>query len=61
MFISGWIFTAVAVLHGLRLVFGWSAVIGSWSFPPWLSVIGLLVAGYLAFVAFRLAFRKVDN
>ena len=52
--VSGIIFTLVAVLHGLRLALGWSALIGSWSMPMWLSGVGLVIAGFLAYSAFNL-------
>jgi len=51
--ISGVIFFAVAVVHALRLVCGWQAIISGWAMPMSISVIGLVVAGYLAFEAFR--------
>ena len=31
------IFALIALLHLVRIVFGWSAVIGGWSVPMWLS------------------------
>ena len=54
LLISGIVFLVVAVLHALRLVLGWVAVIGSWVVPQGLSAAALLVAGYLAYTAFRL-------
>ena len=56
-FVSGFVFAAVSVLHALRLALRWEMVIGGWLVPTWLSVVGLLVAGYLASCAFRLARR----
>ena len=52
--VSGVIFTVVALLHALRLVRKWDMVIGGWAAPIWLSVAGILIAGYLAYTAFRL-------
>jgi len=52
--VSGAIFTVVAAVHALRLVRSWDMVIGGWAAPTWLSVVGVLVAGYLAYTAFRL-------
>lgn len=52
--ISGIIFLIVAVVHALRLVYGWQVIIGDWAMPTSISIIGLVVAGYLAFAAFRL-------
>ena len=52
--VTGIIFTAVAVLHGARLIRHWEAVIGGWSMPSWISVVALVVAGFLAWTASRL-------
>ena len=49
------IFSLVALLHLARIVFGWSAVIGGWSVPMWLSWIALVVTGALAYFGFGLA------
>lgn len=42
------IFSLVAVLHVLRLIFGWQAVIDGLVIPMWASVVGLIIAGGLA-------------
>jgi uncharacterized membrane protein len=52
--VSGVIFTVVALLHALRLFRNWDMVIGGWAAPTWLSAAGILIAGYLAYTAFRL-------
>ena len=49
------IFALVALFHLVRIVMGWPVVIGDWSVPMWVSWIGLVVAGGLAFFGFRLA------
>ena len=51
---AGVVFSLVAVLHALRLLLGWDAVIGGWHVPMWLSWLALAVAGYLAYTAFKL-------
>jgi hypothetical protein len=53
-FTVGAIFTAIAVVHLLRLLFGWEAMIAGWPVPRWISWVALVVAGYLAFEAIRL-------
>ena len=53
--IAGTIFGLVALLHVLRLVFGWEVVIGSFSFPVWPSWVAPFIAGYLAYEGFRLS------
>ena len=52
--VSGTIFGIIAVLHLLRIAYGWAAQIGSFIVPTWLSWVSLLVAGYLAITAFSL-------
>jgi hypothetical protein len=48
-------FSLIALLHLVRIVFGWSAAIGGWSVPMWLSWVALIVAGALAYFGFSLA------
>ena len=50
--VSGAIFLAVFVFHGLRIYMGWDAVIGGWAVPMWLSWVALVVTGYLAYTGF---------
>ena len=53
--ISGIIFFVVALMHLLRILLDWQASIANWDVPMWLSYIGVVVAGYLAYNAFKLA------
>lgn len=46
--LTGTIFLIIAVLHLIRIVYRWNAVIASWSLPMGLSWVALVVAGYLA-------------
>ena len=50
--LAGTVFLLVAVLHALRLLFGWQAIIADWTVPMWISWAGLSVAGFLAYSAF---------
>ena len=43
----------VALGHGLRLVYGLEAVVGDWIVPMWVSYIGVLLPGGLAFMIRR--------
>ncbi len=52
--IAGTIFALVALLHVLRIYMGWAVVVGGWNAPMWLSWIGLVVAGGLAYFALTL-------
>jgi len=49
------IFSLIALLHLVRIIFGWSAMLGSWSVPMWLSWVALIVTGALAYFGFSLA------
>ena len=51
--LAGTIFLLVALLHALRLLFGWPASIGGWIMPMWVSWAGLVLAGFLAYSAFK--------
>jgi hypothetical protein len=42
------LFALIAVLHALRLIYGWNVTIGEWTVPVWVSAVGFLIAGYLA-------------
>jgi len=55
--IPGIIFSLVALLHALRLLRGWHVVIGDLSVPVWVSWLGLVIAGYLAYQGFQLSRR----
>jgi phosphoglycerol transferase MdoB-like AlkP superfamily enzyme len=55
LLVSAAVFSLVALLHLARVVFGWSAVIGGWSVPMWLSWVAIIVAGALAYFGFDLA------
>jgi len=49
---AGTLFLLVAILHALRLLFGWHASMGGWIVPMWVSWAGVVVAGFLAYSAF---------
>ncbi|KKU15444.1 hypothetical protein A3A20_02025 [Candidatus Wolfebacteria bacterium RIFCSPLOWO2_01_FULL_45_19] len=48
------VFTIVASGHLLRVIFDWSARIGTWDVPMWMSWPAIIVAGILAYHGFRL-------
>ena len=52
--VASLIFAVVALLHALRLIYGWTVTIGEWTVPVWVSAVGFLVAGYLALQGFLL-------
>ena len=47
--VTGVIFLIIAVMHALRIVYGWEAMIGGWAVPIWFSWIGVLLAGFLSY------------
>ena len=54
LIVTAMVFTLVFLVHALRLVYGWPAMIGGWSVPAWVSWLGLLVSGFLAYQGVRL-------
>ena len=52
MIVTATLFLVVALMHLLRIIFGWSVEIGSLSIPFWVSWLGVLVAGALAYFGF---------
>lgn len=46
------IFLVLGILHGLRLYFGWDAVVAGWEVPRELSWVAVVVAGYLSWQGF---------
>ena len=55
--ISGTLFAILAVLHLIRLLTHWPALIAGLTVPVWVSAVGLVVAGGLTLWAGRLARR----
>ena len=55
--ISGIIFGVIGFLHVVRLLLAWPVQIAGWIVPLWISWVGILAAGTLAFWAFRLLTR----
>lgn len=52
------IFILIAVVHLLRLIYGWEATVNSVVIPMWVSVMGLLIAGVLAYFLWREAYKS---
>lgn len=52
-YIAVGVFALVALLHGLRLLFGWEATIAGLSVPLWASLLGTVIAGGLAVMVWR--------
>ena len=54
MTVTAALFLVVAIAHLLRIILGWQVEIGGLSIPFWLSWLGVLVAGALAYFGFAL-------
>ena len=52
MTVTATLFLVVAIMHLLRIIFGWQVEIGGLSIPFWVSWLGVLVAGGLAYFGF---------
>jgi hypothetical protein len=53
LIVAGIIFAVVALFHLVRIYMDWPIVIADWSVPKSVSWVALIVAGGLAFFAFR--------
>ena len=53
--VTGLLFAVITALHLIRLVSGFEVNFASMVVPVWASVLGIVVAGYLAYQAFKLA------
>jgi hypothetical protein len=52
MTVTAALFFVVATAHLLRVILGWPVEIAGWSVPFWVSWLGVLVAGALAYFGF---------
>jgi len=51
--LAGIIFTIIALLHLVRIIYGWDPVVEGWTVPKWISWVALVVAGYLGYEGLR--------
>lgn len=54
----GVIFLIIALVHLLRLAFGWTLIVGEANIPLWLSWLGVIIPGYLSYCSFHFSMRK---
>ena len=52
MTVTATLFIVVAIMHLLRIILGWQVEIGGLSIPFWVSWLGVLVAGALAYIGY---------
>ena len=55
--IAGVVFSVVALMHVVRIALGWQAVLAGWTVPMWVSWLGAVVPGFLAYQGLRLSRR----
>lgn len=53
--VAGMMFSVVALAHVVRAALGWPATIAGWAAPMWVSWLGAVVTGYLAYQGLRLS------
>lgn len=51
--VSGAVFILVAFVHATRLLMGWEVSINGQIIPLWVSVLGVVVAGFLGYTALK--------
>lgn len=56
--IAGMIFLLISVLHGLRIMYGWPAMIGGMEVPMWVSWVAIGIALYLAYIGIKMGKRN---
>jgi hypothetical protein len=55
---AGAIFFTIALLHAVRLLYGWEAVIGGLEVPTWVSWLALVISAYLSYAGLSLGRRS---
>ncbi|MGH9779341.1 MAG: hypothetical protein ACRD5I_13105 [Candidatus Acidiferrales bacterium] len=56
--VAGVIFSLIVLGHVIRLVFSVPWVVADWTVPIWVSMVAVLVAGFMAYEAFRLSAKQ---
>ena len=47
------VFTLVSLLHLIRYFLGWQVIVHTVTIPMWVSLLGFIIAGVLAFMLWR--------
>lgn len=58
---AGIIFSIVAIVHLLRIIYHWPVIIGTWTVPMSVSVAALIVAAILAIWMFSAASNNKNS
>lgn len=53
LLVASTVFGIIGLLHLLRSIFGWEAVIGNFNVPLYFSYIAVVVAAYLSFSMYK--------
>ena len=53
--ITATVFSAVALLHLMRIISGESVIIGGWNLPITFNWVGMVITAFLAYQGFRLS------
>ncbi|MEA1881649.1 MAG: hypothetical protein U9N31_04545 [Candidatus Marinimicrobia bacterium] len=53
--ITATVFSAVALLHLMRIISGESVIIGGWNLPITFNWVGMVITAFLAYQEFRLS------
>jgi hypothetical protein len=51
------VFAGIGLLHFARIYYDWSAIIGGWTVPMWLSWIAVMACGALSYFALGLLWK----
>ena len=51
--ITSVLFAVIGLIHLLRVIFGWQFVIGTWNVPTWLSIVAVVLLGFLSYAGCR--------
>ncbi|WP_013325042.1 hypothetical protein [Gloeothece verrucosa] len=54
LIVSGLIFALIGLLHLIRIIYHWPAIVGVWTVPLSMSFIAIIITAVLAVWAFRL-------
>jgi hypothetical protein len=47
------VFALICIMHVLRVVLGWNAIVNGTSIPTWASIVAAIVSGLLAIMVWR--------
>ena len=47
------LFTLVAIAHLLRLIYTVDVTVGDWTVPQWISLLGFVIPGLIAYLLWR--------